>query len=125
MVESYGTWLLLQRLVDASKDSDIPKNVPFAFAINNRYTQQPSRTIYSSICVRSRLRARLPTHTPRPHTGFPMSARLSRLRLFQRHLRSLVWVWVGIGFTLTLLFARAPLLLATLLSYTIPFPDVN
>ena len=28
--------MLLQRLVDASKDSDIPKNVPFAFAINNR-----------------------------------------------------------------------------------------
>ncbi len=26
LVESYGTWLLLQRLVDASKDSDIPKN---------------------------------------------------------------------------------------------------
>ena len=38
LVESYGTWLLLQRLVDASKDSDIPKNVPFAFAINNRNT---------------------------------------------------------------------------------------
>ncbi len=34
LVESYGTCLLLQRLVDASKDSDIPKNV--AFAINNR-----------------------------------------------------------------------------------------
>ena len=31
LVESYGTWLLLQRLVDASKDLDIPKNVPFAF----------------------------------------------------------------------------------------------
>jgi hypothetical protein len=39
LVESYGTWLLLQRLVDASKDSDIPKNVPFAFAINNRNTE--------------------------------------------------------------------------------------
>ena len=37
-----------------------------------------------------------PTHTPRPHTGFPMSAHLSRLRLFQRHLRSLVWVWVWV-----------------------------
>jgi hypothetical protein len=36
LVESYGTWLLLQRLGDTSKDSDIPKNVPFAFAINNR-----------------------------------------------------------------------------------------
>jgi hypothetical protein len=36
LVESHGTWLLIQRLVDASKDSDIPKNVPFAFAINNR-----------------------------------------------------------------------------------------
>jgi hypothetical protein len=45
LVESYGTWLLLQRPVDASKDSDIPKNVPFAFAINNRntYFSQPSR----------------------------------------------------------------------------------
>jgi hypothetical protein len=31
-----------------------------------------------------------------PHTGFPMSAHLSRLRLFQRHLRSLVWVWVWV-----------------------------
>jgi hypothetical protein len=37
-----------------------------------------------------------PTHTPPPHTGFPMSAHLSRLRLFQRHLRSLVWVWVWV-----------------------------
>ena len=36
LVESYGTWLLLQHLDDASKDSDIPKNVPFAFAIKNR-----------------------------------------------------------------------------------------
>jgi hypothetical protein len=36
LVESYGTWLLLQRLVDDSKD--IPKNVPFAFQINNRNT---------------------------------------------------------------------------------------
>jgi hypothetical protein len=38
LVESYGTWLLFQRLDDSSKDSDIPKNVPFAFAINNRNT---------------------------------------------------------------------------------------
>jgi hypothetical protein len=38
LVESYGTWLLLQRLVDDSKDLDIPKNVPFAFQINNRNT---------------------------------------------------------------------------------------
>jgi hypothetical protein len=36
------------------------------------------------------------TPTPPPHTGFPMSAHLSRLRLFQRHLRSLVWVWVWV-----------------------------
>ena len=43
LVESYGTWLLLQRLVDASKDSDIPKNVPFAFAINNRNIKGVSR----------------------------------------------------------------------------------
>ena len=41
LVESYGTWLLLQRLVDASKDSDTPKNVPFAFAINNRNPLYP------------------------------------------------------------------------------------
>ena len=34
--------------------------------------------------------------TARPHTGFPMSAHLSRIRLFQRHLRSLVWVWVWV-----------------------------
>jgi hypothetical protein len=31
-----------------------------------------------------------------PHTGFPMRAHLSSLRLFQRHLRSLVWVWVWV-----------------------------
>jgi hypothetical protein len=36
LVELYGTWLLLELLVHASKDSDIPKNVPFAFVINNR-----------------------------------------------------------------------------------------
>jgi hypothetical protein len=35
-------------------------------------------------------------YSPRPHTGFPMSAHLSRLRLFKRHLRSLVWVWVWV-----------------------------
>ena len=37
-----------------------------------------------------------PTHTPPQHTGFPMSAHVSRLRLFQRHLQSLVWVWVWV-----------------------------
>ena len=48
------------------------------------------------------------THTPPPHTSFPMSAHLLRLRPFQRHLRSFFWVWVwgrsgfGIGFTLHL-----------------------
>ncbi len=31
----------------------------------------------------------------------------------------------GIGFTVTLLLARAPLLLATLLLHTIPFPHVH
>jgi hypothetical protein len=31
----------------------------------------------------------------------------------------------GIGFTLTLLLARAPLLLASLLSHTVPFPCVH
>jgi hypothetical protein len=59
LVESYGTWLLLQRLVDASKDSDIPKNVPFAFAINNRNTksrQQSLRPTSSSTASRSRPR---------------------------------------------------------------------
>jgi hypothetical protein len=48
LVESYGTWLLFQRLDDASKDSDIPKNVPFAFAINNRNTtrcSEPARCL--------------------------------------------------------------------------------
>jgi len=40
-VESYGTWLLLQRLDDPSNDSDTPKNVPFAFAINNRNPLYP------------------------------------------------------------------------------------
>ena len=39
-------------------------------------------------------RVRLPLHIL--HTGFPMSAHLSRPRLFQRHLRSLVWVWVWV-----------------------------
>jgi hypothetical protein len=37
-----------------------------------------------------------PMHTPRPHTGFPMRTHLSRLRLFQEHLWSLVWVWVWV-----------------------------
>ena len=37
-----------------------------------------------------------PTHTPPPHTGFPMIAHLSRLRLFQRHLWSLFWVGVWV-----------------------------
>jgi hypothetical protein len=32
---------------------------------------------------------------------------------------------LGLGITLTLLLARAPLLLATLLSHTIPFPCVH
>ncbi len=36
------------------------------------------------------------TDTPPPHTGFPMSAHVSRLRLFQRHVQRLVWVWVWV-----------------------------
>jgi len=48
LVESYGTWLLLQRLGDTSKDSDIPKNVPFAFAINNRNTGVYSYPLWGS-----------------------------------------------------------------------------
>ena len=51
LVESYGTWLLLQRLGDTSKDSDIPKNVPFAFAINNRYTQVSPHTHANSVVL--------------------------------------------------------------------------
>jgi len=48
-----------------------------------------------------------PTHTP--HTGFPMSAHLSRPRLFQRHLRSLGWVWVWVwGWVHTLLTRSSP-----------------
>ena len=35
-------------------------------------------------------------YTPPPHTGFPMSAHLSRLLVFQRHLQSLGWVWVWV-----------------------------
>jgi hypothetical protein len=65
-----------------------------------RTARLPRRTVPSNcICKCSRMRARLPlhiTHTPHPHTSFPMSAHLSRLRLFQRHLRSLVWVWVRV-----------------------------
>jgi hypothetical protein len=50
------------------------------------------------LCTRSCSNKHTHIHTPPPHTGFPMSAHLSRLRLFQRHLRSLVWVWVvGLG----------------------------
>ena len=37
-----------------------------------------------------------PTHTPPPHTGFPMIAHLSRLHLFKRHLRSL-GLGLGLG----------------------------
>ena len=53
-----------------------------------------------------------PTHTPRPHTGFPMSAHLSRLRSFS----DICGAWFGfgsgfrIGFTLLLArsFTRSP-----------------
>jgi hypothetical protein len=100
---------------------------------NRRQVQQPSRTIYSSICVRSRLRASLPLRILLVHTGFPMSAHLSRLRLSKATSKfsDICGAWFGsgsgfgIGFTGTLLLARAPLLLATLLSHTIPFPRVH
>jgi hypothetical protein len=52
LVESYGTWLLFQRLDDASKDSDIPKNVPFAFAINNRNTHARNADALVTFCIR-------------------------------------------------------------------------
>jgi hypothetical protein len=52
LVESYGTWLLLQSLVDASKDSDIPKNVPFAFAINNRNCKLGDHPVYGRRVLR-------------------------------------------------------------------------
>jgi hypothetical protein len=89
-----------------------------------RPARLPRRTVPSNcICRCSRMRARLspprvllphagwmvsatktPTssatsqdrHTPPPHTGFPMSAHLSRLRLFQQQLRGSVWVWVWV-----------------------------
>ncbi len=51
LVESYGTWLLLQRLGDTSKDSDIPKNVPFAFAINNRNISPDSPARRLGVCL--------------------------------------------------------------------------
>ena len=65
-----------------------------------------------------------------PHTGFPTSAHLSRLRLF----RDICGAWFrfgsgfGIGFMLRLacsLASRAPLLLATHLSQNIPFPRIH
>jgi hypothetical protein len=64
----------------------------------HRPARLPRRTVPSNcICRCSRMRVRLPpTHTPPPHTGFLMSAHLSRLRLFQRHLRSLFWVLVWV-----------------------------
>ena len=61
LVESYGTWLLFQRLDDSSKDSDIPKNVPFAFAINNRNIGGPGQGFPCSLLPgtpSSRLRRR-------------------------------------------------------------------
>ena len=48
-----------------------------------------------------------PYTTPPPHTGFPMSAHLSRLRLFQRHLRSLFGFGSGFGIGFKLLLARS------------------
>ncbi len=45
---------------------------------------------------------------PAVYAGFPMSAHLSRLRLFQRHLRSLFWVWVWVwDWFQTLLLTRS------------------
>ena len=65
LVESYGTCLLLQRLVDASKDSDIPKNVPFAFAIN---FEQPKHHKVIHALVHSVIKD---NHTPKdPHEVF-------------------------------------------------------
>jgi hypothetical protein len=59
--------------------------------------QRPVATERVSRHMTNRMRARLPLHLLLPpHTGFPMSAHLSRLRLFQRHLRSMVWVGVWI-----------------------------
>ena len=50
-----------------------------------------------------------PTHTPPPHTGCQMSAHLSRLRLFQRHLRSGFGFGSGFGtLLLTHSFRRSP-----------------
>jgi hypothetical protein len=87
----------------------------------------PRRIFSLCICRCSRVRARLPLHILLFHT--PMSANLPRLRLFQRHLRSL---GLGLGQGLGLdshssshAPSHAPLLLATLLSHNIPFPLVH
>ena len=68
LVESYGTWLLRQRRVDASKDSDIPKNVPFALAINNRNTRL-GHSKECSICVCNKQ----PKHTCAPLLSLSLS----------------------------------------------------
>jgi hypothetical protein len=63
-----------------------------------RPARLPRRTIFSSCkCRCSRMRARASPYTYSSSTHrFPMSAHLSRLCLFQRHLRSLFWLWVWV-----------------------------
>ena len=75
------------------------------------------RILHTRTAIFSRCICRPPTHTPPPHTGFPMSAHLSRLRLFQRQLRSLGWVWVWVWY-----WVHTPphTLLHTLLSFSPP-----
>jgi hypothetical protein len=61
-----------------------------------RPARLPRRTVPSNfICRCIRMRARLPLHILLLHTGFPMSAHLSRLRLFQRHLRRESVLFIG------------------------------
>jgi ankyrin repeat protein len=61
-------------------------------------TQANSQALCVSLSVSASCNARPPpaTYTSRPHAGFPMSAHVSRLCLCQRHLRSLVQVWVWV-----------------------------
>ena len=64
MVESYGTWLLFQRLDDSSQDSDIPKNVPFAFAINNRNIEE-EKNVERAILLLANLEKKVEEKTER------------------------------------------------------------
>jgi hypothetical protein len=69
-----------------------------------------------------------PTHTPPPHTGFPMIEHLSRLHLFQQHLWNLVrvwfWVWDWVHTSPHTLLHTIPFF-STPSFHTIPFLRVH